>query len=133
MVSCKHSEVGRSWKQQIVLHLLSAFPFPGEPVLLRGSGSCASQASTSAGAVCPNCFGQEQIKNAQLFRGLYLILSFPPLTWAARIPILDPVLSSYCWQENSGFSTTIENLCESSSQRRDLHTAFVLLFEQNGH
>jgi len=119
MVSCKQGEAGSFWRQQTVLGLLSTSTFPGEPVLLRASAPCASKARPSLGAVCPKkktFLGRRKKKNALLSRplssALYGILSFLPLppTFAARVPTLVLVLESHCWQENSFFSTTVENL-----------------------
>lgn len=54
MVSCKHGKVGSSWRQKIVLDLLSTFPCSEEPVLLRTDVPWASRTSPSIRAVCQN-------------------------------------------------------------------------------
>lgn len=51
MVSCKHGKAGSYSRQQIVLGLLSTFPFRGELVLLRADAPCASKGFSSIAAV----------------------------------------------------------------------------------
>lgn len=84
MHSCKHGKLGSSWRQQIVLGLLSIFSFPRESVQLRTGAPCASEASPSVGAVCPEKktdLGRSLKNKSQLSRALpsalYLILLYP--------------------------------------------------------